>query len=102
MAWTFWTRLTGLRRSVSRVPGAPPRTSTLATAPASVRMTVHPVGRSVSVWWPTLIPETAVRPLSRCSAGEGEEAGDWANNVGSNVSRTEDDGAASVIATTAV
>ena len=49
MALTFCTWLTGSSRSVSRVPGAPPRTSTLATAPVSVRMTVQPVGRSVSV-----------------------------------------------------
>ena len=29
-------------------------------APASARITVQPVGRSVSVWWPTLMPGTAV------------------------------------------
>ena len=31
IACTCWTQLTGLSRSVSRVPGAPPRTSTPAT-----------------------------------------------------------------------
>src|SRR5476649_94068 len=51
---------TGLSRSVSRVAGALPRTSTPAVAPASVRITVQPVGRSVSVKWPTLMPGTAV------------------------------------------
>ena len=35
-AWTCWTRLTGSSTSVSTVPGADPRTSTPATAPASV------------------------------------------------------------------
>ena len=50
---------------MSRVPGAPPRTSTPATTPsAPVRITVQPVGRSVSVWWPTVRPATAVSPLA--------------------------------------
>src|SRR6266545_94897 len=76
IAFTFCTWLTGLSRSVSRVPGAPPRTSTLATAPVSVRITVHPVGRSVRVKWPTLIPGTAVRPLSRLAETDGDGDGD--------------------------
>src|SRR6185369_15645542 len=54
------TILTGLSRSVSRVAGAAPRTSTPAVAPDSIRTTVQPVGRSVSVWCPTLMPGTAV------------------------------------------
>src|SRR5437773_121300 len=49
----------GFKRSVSRVPGAPPRTSTPAVAPASARMTVHPVGRRGSVKCPILIPATS-------------------------------------------
>lgn len=48
-ACTFSTMLTGLSRSVSRVPGAAPRTSTPPVAPASAMMTVQPVGRRVSV-----------------------------------------------------
>src|SRR6185503_10089443 len=72
IALTFCTWFTGLRRSVSRVPGAPPRTSTLATAPASVRITVQPVGRSVRVKWPTLMPGTAVRVRLRETDGDGD------------------------------
>ncbi len=49
IACTCWTVLTGSSRSVSRVPGAPPRTSTPATAPFGATMTVQPVGRSASV-----------------------------------------------------
>ena len=49
IACAIWTRLTGLSRSVSRVAGAEPRTSTPAVAPASARITVQPVGRSASV-----------------------------------------------------
>ena len=44
----FRPRLTGLSKSVSRVPGAPPRTSTPATAPLRHRRTVHPVRASSS------------------------------------------------------
>src|SRR6185295_13749769 len=72
IALTFCTWFTGLRRSVSRVPGAPPRTSTLATAPASVRITVQPVGRSVRVKWPTLTPGTAVRVAFGKTDGDGD------------------------------
>src|SRR4051812_35643604 len=65
MAWTRSTLFEGSSSSMSRVPGAPPRTSTPATTPAApVRMTVQPVGRSVSVWWPTVRPATAVRPFA--------------------------------------
>ena len=49
IACTLSTMLIGLSRSVSRVPGAAPRTSTPPVAPASAMMTVHPVGRRVSV-----------------------------------------------------
>ena len=55
-----WTIFDGLSRSVSRVAGAAPRTSTLAVAPDSISTTVQPVGRSVSVKWPTLMPGIAV------------------------------------------
>ena len=44
-ACTCCTVLSGRSSSVSRVPGAPPRTSTPHTAPASQRTTVQPVGR---------------------------------------------------------
>src|SRR4051794_33317303 len=61
-AFTLSTMFSGLSRSVSRVPGAPPRCDTPPTASPSTRITVQPVGRSLSVWWPTLMPSTAVRP----------------------------------------
>src|SRR5579871_1959615 len=60
MACAFSTAFVGDSRSVSRVPGAEPRTSTPAVAPASHKITVHPVGRSLSVWCPTLNPGTSV------------------------------------------
>ena len=50
----------GLRASVSRVPGAPPRTSAAATALASGSRTVTPV-QLVAQWaWPTVKPSTSV------------------------------------------
>ncbi len=61
-ACTCCTRFTGSSRSVSIVPGADPRTSTPATAPASDRITVQPVGRSPRVKCPTLRPGTSVSP----------------------------------------
>ncbi len=62
-ACTFSTAFTGASSSVSRVPGAAPRTSTPQTAPPSASTTVQPVGRRESVKWPTERPATAVRPL---------------------------------------
>ena len=54
-------RLTGASRSVSRVPGAEPRTSTPATAPSSPQSTtVQPVAACTSVEWPTIRPATSV------------------------------------------
>src|SRR5713226_8428666 len=65
----------GLSRSVSRVPGAAPRTSTPATAPSSVRITVQPVGLRVSVKWPTLMPATSViEPAFVSDEASGEAA----------------------------
>ena len=61
-ACTFSTVFTGASSSVSRVPGAAPRTSTPQTAPPSASTTVQPVGRRESVKWPTERPATAVRP----------------------------------------
>src|SRR5262249_37328919 len=56
--------LPGSSRSVSRVPGAAPRTSTPATAPSGPqRITVHPVRATLSWAWPTLIPRTSVIEL---------------------------------------
>ena len=52
----------GSSKSVSRVPGAAPRTSTPPTAPLSTSTTVQPVGRSESVKCPTLMPGIAVSP----------------------------------------
>ena len=60
MACTFSTTFSGASSSVSRVPGAAPRTSTPATTPSPASTTVHPVGRPVTVMCPTLSPETAV------------------------------------------
>ena len=60
IALTIWTLFTGFSRSVSRVPGAPPRTSTPPVVPSLKRIAVHPVGRSLSVTLPTLTPSTAV------------------------------------------
>ena len=74
-ACTCCTRLEGCSRSVSRVPGAAPRTSQPPTAPPRASTTVQPVGRRASVWWPTSMPCTRVmEPGSesvlgmRCSA----------------------------------
>ena len=55
-ACTCSTLFSGDSRSVSRVPGAPPRTSTPATAPAPHSTTLQPVGRRGSVKWPTVRP----------------------------------------------
>ena len=66
-ALTRSTRLRGSSRSVSRVPGAPPRTSTPATAPASgASTTVQPVSQ------PSLPPGGMPDP----------EAGDVGQGVG--------------------
>ncbi len=54
------TSVPGRQRSVSRVPGAAPRTATPATAPARQTTAVHPVTASVSVSWPTSMPGTSV------------------------------------------
>src|SRR6266511_778443 len=59
-AWTSWTSMPGRRRSVSRVPGAPPRTSPDPTVPGGHSTTVHPVSPSRSVQLPTRIPGTSV------------------------------------------
>ena len=68
--------LTGSSRFVSRVPGAPPRCDTPPGAPApSTRITVQPVGRSVSVKCPTLIPSTSVSPFVATGAGAATGAG---------------------------
>ena len=60
MACTCSSVASGCSRSVSRVPGAAPRTSTPATAPCGHSSTVQPVGRRVSVWWPTDRPAMSV------------------------------------------
>src|SRR6185437_9228491 len=62
MAFTRSTVLIGLSRSVSRVPGAEPRTSTPPIAPWSNRTTVQPVGRRLSVKCPTRTPSISVMP----------------------------------------
>src|SRR5262245_50376592 len=60
MAFTRSTRLTGSSKSVSRVAGAAPRCDTPPTASPSTTTTVQPVGLSVRVKCPTLMPDTAV------------------------------------------
>src|SRR5919106_1403082 len=59
-AFTSCTSMPGRSRSVSRVPGAPPRTSPDPTVPGGQSTTVHPVRPTGSVQWPTRIPSTAV------------------------------------------
>ena len=54
-ACTSSTSIPGRRRSVSRVPGAPPRTSPDPTVPGGHSTTVHPVSPSGSVAFPTRI-----------------------------------------------
>src|SRR5205823_14859101 len=54
------TNVAGPSNSVSRVPGAPPRTSTDATAGASHKTTVVPVMAAESSAWPTSSPGTSV------------------------------------------
>ena len=62
-ALTLSTMFSDRSRSVSRVPGAPPRCDTPPTAPApSTITTVQPVGRPGIVYCPTLMPGTAVIP----------------------------------------
>src|SRR5687767_13744978 len=57
------TAPTGPRRSVSRVPGEEPRTSTPTTAPSwpSKITAVQPVSASLCVAWPTSTPGTSQR-----------------------------------------
>src|SRR5215208_3145467 len=61
--WVGRTAPTGPRRSVSRVPGEEPRTSTPTTAPSwpSKRTAVQPVPPSLCVAWPTSTPGTSQR-----------------------------------------
>src|SRR5215204_3902845 len=61
----------GPRRSVSRVPGEEPRTSTPTTAPSgfSKRTAVQPVVASSSVAWPTRTPGTSQRLSGMLGSG---------------------------------
>ena len=59
-AWISFTAVPGRMASVSRVPGAPPLTSTDPLVPGGHRTTVHPVTPARSVTWPTRIPATRV------------------------------------------
>src|SRR3712207_345873 len=61
--WVPLTAPMGPRRSVSRVPGEEPRTSTPTTAPSgsSNMTTVQPVRPSPAVAWPTSTPGTSHR-----------------------------------------
>src|ERR1022692_1094708 len=62
----------GLSRSVSREPGAAPRTSTPATAPRSKMTTVQPVGLRESVKWPTRRLPTSTMLVRGASARAAE------------------------------
>ena len=44
------------------MPGAPPRSRRRPPRRRPRGLRDNPVGRSLSVWWPTLMPSTAVRP----------------------------------------
>ena len=85
IALTICTLFTGLSTSVSRVPGAPPRTSTPPVVSSFTMMAVQPVGRSVSVKCPTFTPSTAVivmlPPLTEfvAAAGGGDTLRDCAS-----------------------
>src|SRR5918992_1513401 len=70
-AWVGRTAPTGPRRSVSRVPGEEPRTSTPTTAPSwpSKRTAVQPVAPSLCVAWPTSTPGTSQRLSSTPALG---------------------------------
>ncbi len=59
------TMFAGCSRSVSRVPGPPPRTSTAALVPTGGMTTVVPVShpRPVRWWWPTAMPAMSVMSL---------------------------------------
>ena len=58
-AWTTSTVFSGRSRSVSRLAGAPPRTSTPPVAPAGAMMAVHPVPASGFVQCPKRKPSTS-------------------------------------------
>ena len=69
-AWTDCMEFEGLSRSVSRVPGPPPRTSTAPTAPEGQATTVTPEetgfpASSRAGACPTAMPGTSARPLTR-------------------------------------
>src|SRR5919107_418951 len=70
-AWVGRTAPTGPSRSVSRVPGEEPRTSTPTTAPSwpSKRTAVQPVTPSLCVAWPTSTPGTSQRLSSTPALG---------------------------------
>ena len=57
-ASTFWTSRCGSSSAVSRLAGAPPRTSPDAIVPSGTVTTVTPVPSPVQ--WPTPMPETSV------------------------------------------
>src|SRR5215212_2090682 len=63
IALTTPTERSGSSSAVSRVPGAPPRTSTPPTVFGGQRIAVQPVIASRLVACPTRIPGTAVRVL---------------------------------------
>src|SRR5262249_55417666 len=60
IAFASCTSMPGRSRSVSRVPGAPPRTTPDPTVPGGGRTTVQPVMPAASVQCPTRIPGTRV------------------------------------------
>ena len=72
MAWTRWTLFDGSSSSMSRVPGAPrARRRRRRRRPAPVTDDRAAVGRSVSVWWPTVEVGDGRQPLRRCATAAG-------------------------------
>src|SRR5947209_3746971 len=63
IAFAWSTSVPGRQRSISRVAGADPRTSTPTTAPASQRTTVTPVSASRSPACPATMPGTSQTEL---------------------------------------
>src|SRR5882762_4820692 len=61
-ACACWMTVPERSESVPSVPGAPPRTSTPATAPPGAKITVHPVRPTASVKCPTDTPSGSAVP----------------------------------------
>ena len=77
-AFTCSTTFRGSSRSVSRVPGPPPRTSTPPTAPSPASTTVVPVSQpSPSAVWCPIRKPSIIPPLSGPSSEVGLRPAGW-------------------------